>query len=292
MPSTYVGRFAPSPTGPLHYGSLVAAVASFLDARHHNGRWLLRIEDLDPQRESATAPAMIMTQLRAYGLIWDGAETYQSHNLADYALALSDLSRMGAVFHCRCSRKSVPTVYPGTCREKTTPPSDVPTATRLIVPDETIQIEDLHLGHQQWNLTTEVGDFIIRRKDTLIAYQLAVVVDDINQGVNHVIRGIDLLDSTPRQLTLYRYFKQSPPDYLHIPVIVGADGQKLSKQAHAKSIGDKGDLQILRCALSDLGQTGFDTGRNINDTIALAIEHWDRKAITGQQQLPLRSELC
>ena len=281
----YVGRFAPSPTGPLHYGSLVAAVASYLDARHNNGLWLLRIEDLDPPRESSEAPVEIMRQLEAYGLHWDGEVLYQSTRLSAYQDALASLQE--STFFCNCSRKSTPSVYPGTCREKQlSENTDEPVAVRLRVPDKTVAIHDLVCGHQKWNLEQEVGDFIIRRKDYLFAYQLAVVVDDIFQEVTHVVRGRDLLDSTPRQLAIYQTLGCQAPTYAHLPVVVDDQHVKLSKQAHARPVSTSAPMPVLRTILRQLGQSTPAGVDSVSALLDEAIQNWDIKAITKSTELP------
>jgi glutamyl-Q tRNA(Asp) synthetase len=288
--STYVGRFAPSPTGPLHYGSLVSALASYVDAKHHQGLWLLRIEDLDPPRESPEAPEQIKSQLLAFGLQWDQQETYQSERLATYEEELSHLKNIGAGFYCGCSRKSLPAIYPGRCRNITIEP-DEPHATRLVVPNIQVEIDDLNLGRQTWDLKTEVGDFIIKRKDGLFAYQLAVVVDDIRQKITHVVRGVDLLDSTPKQIAIYRHLVQPQPQYLHIPVITGRDGHKLSKQAHARPVDTSDCLGLLRQAYSNLGQKEIHDANTVTEFLSACVKDWDRKRIpsTFKISAPVRA---
>ena len=273
----YVGRFAPSPTGPLHYGSLVAAVASFLDARHAGGKWLLRIEDLDPPRESIDAPQEIIRQLLALGLHWDLEVLCQSSRLSSYDAALKSIQPF--TFPCACSRKAVPDVYPGTCRLRKHLTQDRPTAVRLQVPRRSVSINDRCLGSQTWDLEKEVGDFVIKRKDGLHAYQLAVVVDDIHYSVSHIVRGNDLLDSTPRQLALYEHFKVPPPEYLHIPVLVDESGNKLSKQAHAKPVDTRDALTTIRSALSDLGQNTHEYSSNIKELLEKAASSWNPASI-------------
>ncbi len=281
----YTGRFAPSPTGPLHYGSLVAAVASFLDARHHNGQWLLRIEDLDPPRESPEAPDQIKRQLEAYSLNWDGQVLYQSSRLADYQEALYNIRE--DTFCCICSRKDTPPVYPGICRNRSIAESaDKPVAVRLRVSDHVLSIDDRICGHHSWSMDEEVGDFIIRRKDGLFAYQLAVVVDDIYQKVNHVVRGRDLLDSTPRQLALYHTFGQTPPEYAHLPLVVDTQHVKLSKQAHARPVSTLNPLTVLRSVLDQLGQATVDEAESVEQLIDQAIRNWDIDAVTRSHELP------
>jgi len=282
--STYVGRFAPSPTGPLHYGSLVAALASYVDAKHHQGLWLLRIEDLDPPRESPEAPEQIKSQLLAFGLQWDQQETYQSERLGTYEEALSHLKQIGAVFYCCCSRKSLPAIYPGHCRNITIEPEG-PHATRLVVPNIQVEIDDLNLGRQTWDLASEVGDFIIRRKDGLFAYQLAVVLDDIHQKVTHVVRGVDLLDSTPRQIAIYQHLAQPKPHYLHIPVVTGKDGNKLSKQAHARPVDTSDCLGLLRRVYSDLGQEEIQGANTVTTFLLACAKNWDRKRIPSTYEI-------
>ena len=281
----YIGRFAPSPSGPLHYGSLVAAVASYLDARHRGGQWLLRIEDLDPPRESAQAPAEIMRQLEAYGLQWDGEVLYQSTRHPDYEAALASIR--SRTFNCVCSRKTTPVVYPGTCRNRGIPPNaDTPASVRLRVEDETLCIHDRVCGDQAWNMEKEVGDFIIKRKDGLFAYQLAVVVDDIFQEVTHIVRGRDLLDSTPRQLALYRALDAEPPDYTHLPVIVDARRAKLSKQTHARPVSTRNPMPVLVRILEQLGQPdGMDDAGGIEQLLKQAALNWDLRALPRAHEL-------
>ena len=270
---SYVGRFAPSPTGPLHYGSFVAAIASFLDARHAGGKWLLRIEDLDPPRESMDSPREIIRQLLALGLNWDLEIVYQSSRLNSYDAALESIQRF--TFPCPCSRKEVPDIYPGTCRQNKHYAPVEPYAVRLEVPTHSVSINDRCLGLRTWDLEKEVGDFVIKRKDGLHAYQLAVVVDDIHHSVSHVVRGNDLLNSTPRQLALYEHLEVSPPEYLHIPVLVDEWGNKLSKQAHAKPVDTSDALTTIRSALSDLGQNTHEYSLNIEELLEKAVSSWN-----------------
>jgi glutamyl-Q tRNA(Asp) synthetase len=273
----YVGRFAPSPTGPLHYGSLVAALASFLDARHAGGKWLLRIENLDPPRESIDAPGEIVRQLLALGLQWDLEVLYQSNRLKSYDAAIQSIQTF--TFPCTCSRKSVPDIYPGTCRLRKHLPHGEQYAVRLQVPKHSVSTNDRRLGLQTWDLEKKVGDFIIKRKDGLHSYQLAVVVDDIHYSVSHIVRGNDLLDSTPRQLALYERFEVSPPEYLHIPVLVDKSGNKLSKQAHAKPVDTSDALTTIRRALSDLGQNTHEYSSSAKELLEKAASSWDPATI-------------
>lgn len=235
----YVGRFAPSPTGPLHLGSLAAALASYLDARAHRGRWLLRIEDIDPPRELPGAAETIARQLEAHGLLWDDAIIYQSQRLSYYEAALQRLSARGLLYSCTCNRKRLRELngrYDGRCRERAANPQGSGSALRVRVDqDPEVHYRDLLRGPQQADLR-DTGDFVIRRRDQLIAYQLAVAVDDAAQGVTHVLRGADLADSTPRQIFLLRQLGETPPRYGHIPVMVDACGRKLSKQNQAPAL--------------------------------------------------------
>jgi glutamyl-Q tRNA(Asp) synthetase len=284
--SNYIGRFAPSPSGPLHFGSLVAAIASFLDTRKNDGVWLLRIEDLDPPRESALAPAIIIKQLRAHGLHWDGNILYQSTRLNTYAEALIELRRLNLVYPCDCIRKNLPPVYPGTCRDKKLNEVKSPHAIRLIVDQNTICINDAVLGTQKWHLGSEIGDFIVRRKDSLFSYQLAVVVDDGFQNITHVVRGADLLDSTPRQIYLASKLNLVIPNYLHIPVVLGESGDKLSKQTHAEPIKNENNSANLLQALDFLGQPQPKETSDCKLLLEEAISNWDVSAIPKQTALP------
>ena len=240
-PIPYVGRFAPSPTGPVHFGSLVAAVASYLQARTQNGRWLLRIEDIDPPREQTGASNEIIEALQCYGFEWDGEIIFQSTNDAAHRAALASLIDQGLAYRCRCSRRDLADaprgplgiIYPGNCRIGCDAGN---AAIRLRTTSDEIAFDDDLQGRIVQRLESESGDFVIRRRDGLIAYHLAVVVDDEIQGVTEVVRGIDLMDSTPRQIYLQRLLGYRTPRYIHIPVITHADGDKLSKLTGAPAI--------------------------------------------------------
>ncbi|HEX9398379.1 MAG TPA: tRNA glutamyl-Q(34) synthetase GluQRS [Burkholderiales bacterium] len=253
------GRFAPSPTGPLHLGSLAAALASWLDARAAGGRWLLRLEDLDPPRELPGAADDIRRTLERLGLYWDGEVIFQSRRSALYEKSLVNLRNY--VYGCGCSRREIADsslglasdgaqIYPGTCR-KGLMPGRAPRALRLKVADEVIAFQDRVQGAMAQHLASEVGDFVLRRADGQFAYQLAVVVDDAALGVTDVVRGADLLDSTARQIYLQRLLGLATPRYLHIPAVVNAAGEKLSKQTGAVPINIKRDFSR---ALQFLGQ--------------------------------------
>ena len=260
-PASYVGRFAPSPTGPLHLGSLVAAVASWLDARTANGRWLLRMEDLDRPRCEPGAADTILRQLEAYGLVWDGAVLHQSQRDDAYAAALDALQARGAVYSCTCTRSQLAQaprnaegeiIYPGTCRAR---PLARMTAHswRVRVEDVSPHFNDRIHGALQQDLASEVGDFIVKRADGLFAYQLAVVVDDAFQGITHVVRGADLLWNTLRQIYLQTLLGLPTPAYAHVPLITNAAGQKLSKQTLAPALPERGRSAVMTLALAALG---------------------------------------
>jgi len=258
----YRGRFAPSPTGPLHFGSLVAAVGSYLDARHHHGEWQLRIEDIDPPREVPGAADDILRTLDAFGLEWDGPVTYQSRRADRYEASLEQLERLGFLFGCACTRKEIPdngvpgaggAVYPGTCRGGL-PPGRTARSLRVRVDNSSIGVQDRLQGFTRQSLPAEVGDFVVRRADGFIAYQLAVVVDDGEQQISHIVRGADLLDSTPRQVYLQRLLGLPEPDYLHLPVAVNGASEKLAKQTHAREVSPEHAGRILRDVLRFLHQ--------------------------------------
>lgn len=276
--SAYVGRFAPSPTGPLHFGSLVAALGSYLDARHQHGTWLLRIEDLDPPRDLPDAPAEIMAQLTAYGLTWDGDVLFQSNRQAAYAEHLASLNHQGLVFPCICTRKQVGNHYEGACRSRSFATTAPPYAVRVKVTNSPVDLDDLILGDSVYDLSQDPGDFIVRRKDGFIAYQLAVIVDDAYQGITRVVRGADLLTSTPRQIYLASLLSLSVPEYAHLPVVLGHDGDKLSKQTRAAPISTVTVLDTLRMALHALGQEPLRTS-SPTDLLAAAIARWDLRTV-------------
>lgn len=283
----YIGRFAPSPTGPLHFGSLVAALASYLDARHHQGTWLLRIEDLDPPRESPSAPREITGQLRAFGLDWDGEVLYQSTRHDAYEQALASLERLHLTYRCSCSRKSSTRVYPGSCRHAEGKEASRPFAIRLRGSDPVVVFEDRIFGRIKANRDADIGDFVIRRKDSLFAYQLAVVVDDDHQQVNQVVRGADLLQSTPKQLAIYKALDLPPPDYLHLPVVTDAAGAKLGKQSRSPAVSTTDILGQMKRALALLGQPAQPGATTAAQLLAAAIQCWRTESIPRQETLSL-----
>jgi glutamyl-Q tRNA(Asp) synthetase len=298
----YRGRFAPSPTGPLHFGSLVAAVGSYLEARTRGGDWLVRMEDLDRPREVAGAADEILRTLEALGFEWDEPVLYQSRRDFAYGEALSKLKRAGAVFPCACTRREIEDsasafggakggerdlVYPGTCREGL-PPGREGRAIRVRVDDATIVFDDALQGRVEHSLARECGDFVVKRADGLYAYQLAVVVDDAEQEITDVVRGADLLDSTPRQIHLQRLLGLPMPKYMHLPVAVSAHGEKLSKQTLAAAVDAAKGAHALSDALAFLGNPPPPKLRNARaaDVWAWAIEHWDAARIPRKKALP------
>jgi glutamyl-Q tRNA(Asp) synthetase len=279
-----VGRFAPSPTGPLHFGSLVAAVASWLDARAAGGRWLVRIEDLDRPRVQPGAAEEILRTLAAFGLEWDGEVLYQSCREPLYRDALQRLEPH--TYWCACSRREIADsslglaidgarIYPGTCRAGLAQ-GKTPRALRLRVPHEALRFVDRVQGAQTQDLASAVGDFVLYRADGLFAYQLAVVVDDAAQGVTDVVRGADLLDSTARQIFLHRLLGVAAPRYLHVPAAVNENGEKLSKQTGAPPVDIRRRHEALRAALRFLGQREAET-------LGEAVRAWDPQLIPAHR---------
>lgn len=281
--SVYTGRFAPSPTGRLHIGSLLAALASYADARSHGGRWLLRMEDLDPPREMPGAADDILHTLEAFGFCWDGEVVYQSRRHHLYRAALDRLIAGQAAYPCFCSRKAWHQraspgadgfVYDGLCAAGGNEKDGITPAWRLRVPDETIGFDDRIVGRYQQNLARDIGDFVLLRADGFWAYQLAVVVDDAEQGVNHIVRGQDLLVSTPRQLYLQRCLGYAQPSYTHLPLLVNRQGQKWSKQTLAPALDLSAREQLLRQVIGWLGLPDAPEVDKPNDLLAWAIRYW------------------
>ena len=280
MPAV-IGRFAPSPTGPLHFGSVVAALASYLEVRSRSGRWLVRIDDLDPPREETGASALILETLEALGLQWDGDVVFQSARSDAYDAALDTLARTGLMFPCACTRRQTGTgPYPGTCRSGVRAGASA-RALRIRVDDQAITINDAVQGPFAQTLASECGDFIVRRSDGYYAYHLAVVVDDAAQGVNEIVRGVDLLDSTPRQVYLQALLGLPPPRYAHVPVVLGANGAKLSKQSLAVPVMPVDARTALFHALRFLGLNVPDEAqRDAPDALlAWALPRWDLSAL-------------
>jgi len=282
---SYRGRFAPSPSGALHLGSLAAALGSYLDARHHTGEWLLRIEDIDTPRVVAGAADQILRTLEQFGLHWDGAVRYQSRHLAEYAAALQQLKMSAAAYPCACSRREIAdssltgiegAVYPGTCRAGL---ADGRAGRAWRVRSDgaaTLGFADRWQGWQQQHVPQAVGDFVVQRADGLFAYQLAVVVDDAAQGITDVVRGCDLLASTPRQIWLQRLLGLPQPRYLHLPLLLNAHGQKLSKQNLAQPVAQTEPVAALWQALDCLQQSPPVELKktSVTDLLAWAVPNW------------------
>jgi glutamyl-Q tRNA(Asp) synthetase len=289
-PHAYVGRFAPSPTGPLHLGSLICALATYLDARANGGSWLVRMEDLDPPREIPGAADSILNSLKAHGLYWDQQVLWQSQRYEAYAAVVAQLLASGKAFYCDCSRAQLAqhnNIYQGHCRNRKLP-ADTPAAVRVRVEGETaISVSDHLQASLQEDVAAAVGDFIIRRRDRLYAYQLAVVVDDAYQGINRVLRGSDLYDSTPRQIYLQQLLALPTPAYTHIPVITNGKGQKLSKQTHAPVLDDDRAIDNLRLALRFLGQSPpAPQVQRLDLLLQHAVEHWKIRAVPARMGIP------
>ena len=292
-----VGRFAPSPTGPLHFGSLIAALGSFLDARVSGGRWLVRMEDVDEPRTVPGAADEILRTLDAFKLGWDGEVMYQSKRGSAYRAALDELTRQGHTYPCACSRAEIARIarrgesgyiYPGTCRGRKGR-LDGP-CVRVITRDASADFVDATQGEFSQSLEREVGDFILRRRDGLFAYQLAVVVDDAAQGVTQIVRGCDLLSSTPRQIYLQHLLGHPTPSYRHLPLAVTNDGDKLSKLTSAPPVDASCAAAELTRALRFLGQTPPDSLDRESPQSALewAVKNWQPDAIPPVNTIPVQ----
>lgn len=290
----YSGRFAPSPTGPLHFGSLLAAVASYLRARQQGGAWLVRIEDVDPPREQPGAGDAIVRALDAYGFEWDGEIIWQSVSKPQHDDAVETLLKEEMAYPCGCSRRDLADaprsplgiIYPGTCRNGCDAEE---TAIRVRTSDDAVSFDDLLQGTQSQRLESESGDFIIRRRDGLIAYHLAVVVDDHLQGITEIVRGIDLMDSTPRQIWLQQLLGFSTPGYMHIPVATHPDGQKLSKLTGAAAIPLRGKRRVLVAALDALMLHPPEdlAAWALSDIWAWAINNWQIEPLVLRTAVPV-----
>ncbi|HKS13805.1 MAG TPA: tRNA glutamyl-Q(34) synthetase GluQRS [Pseudomonas sp.] len=288
-PSPYIGRFAPTPSGFLHFGSLVAALASWLDARAVGGRWLLRMEDIDPPREAPGARDAILQTLERYALTWDGEVVHQSQRHEAYADVVERLFRQGLAYACTCSRKQLEDyngIYPGFCRDAGH--SRDGAAIRVRVPELSYRFDDRVQGPFEQHLGREVGDFVIQRRDGLYAYQLAVVLDDGWQGVTDIVRGADLLDNTPRQLYLQELLGLSQPRYLHIPLIIQPDGHKLGKSYRSPPLEPDQATPLLLRALRALGQAVDPSliGATPAEVLEAARQQWRPEAIARQMTLP------
>ncbi|MCG8670141.1 MAG: tRNA glutamyl-Q(34) synthetase GluQRS [Pseudomonadales bacterium] len=286
----YIGRFAPSPTGLLHFGSLVTAVASYLDAKANQGLWLVRIEDLDPPRETPGAIAEILKTLETYQLQWDGEVWHQSQRHDIYQAQIDRFISDQKAFYCTCSRKPLIRKYghryPGICRGTYTKPAE-PSSVRLLTNDSPIGFEDGLQGHFEQHLESELGDFIIKRKDNLYAYHIAVVMDDEAQGITDIVRGLDLLDSTPRHLYLQQLLNYRTPNYVHLPLITNQLGQKLSKQTFAAPIPNDQPSHYLWTSLYALGQQppAELKGAPPEEILFWGTEHWQLNKIPKQSSI-------
>jgi glutamyl-Q tRNA(Asp) synthetase len=282
-----IGRFAPSPTGPLHLGSLYTALASFLHARSQHGKWLLRIDDLDTPRNVQGAADNILSTLDSFGLHWDDSVVYQSHCLDMYQVYLDELARNQLVYPCSCSRKTLSSViYSGLCRHNINPP-DSPYALRVKTDSRIIGFDDGLQGFTAHNIAEHYGDFILKRKDGIIAYQFAVVIDDYLQQVNQVVRGFDLLMETPKQMYLQQLLGLPCPDYMHVPIIVDQQGYKLSKQTRALAVDLTTPNQVIFELLGLLQQNPpveLQHG-SINELLSWAITHWNTEPLKKRQQM-------
>ncbi|MGB0937036.1 MAG: tRNA glutamyl-Q(34) synthetase GluQRS [Colwellia sp.] len=290
----YRGRFAPSPSGLLHFGSLIAALASFLDAKSsinslgQQGKWLVRIEDIDPPREKQGASKHILKTLEAFGLHWDEEVRYQSLQSERYLDLLAQLQQQNLIYACQCTRaiiKASGGLYTGTCRNLHLSPEN--NALRLVNQYGMYQFDDIFQGIVSCNKQLAEEDFIIHRKDGLFAYQLAVVADDMDQKINHVIRGSDLLEPTARQLTLFKTFSSPSPKYGHIPLAVTAEGFKLSKQNSAPPINNAAPQPTLLAALKFLGQPieSEMVNASVEQIIKWSIKHWQRGKVPQQSEI-------
>ena len=271
----YIGRFAPSPTGPLHIGSLYTALASFLQARSQQGLWLLRIDDLDTPRNIKGSADSILKTLETFGLHWDGRVAYQSQTLELYHEILVQLTQDKLIYPCTCSRKTLTAVYSGICRNKQILPNS-PYSLRIKTDNRTIAFNDGLQGLMCQNLADH-GDFILKRKDQIIAYQFAVVIDDDRQHINHVVRGYDLLDSTPRQIYLQQLLGLVTPDYMHVPVIIDEQGYKLSKQTLATAVDINKPHAVIFELLNLLKQNppGELQYAPLSELLSWSIENWN-----------------
>ncbi len=290
MSNSYVGRFAPSPSGPLHFGSLIAAVGSYLQAKANQGTWLVRVEDLDPPREIAGAAANILATLDAFGLHWDGDVIYQSQRSSAYQEAIAQLNQQGLTYYCHCTRKQIQAqgvFYQGHCKHKQLTADNAALRVTTTVPVNHF-MDELH-GKIDIEKALAAEDFIIHRKDGLFAYNLAVVVDDIYQGITQVVRGADLIEPTGRQLYLFEQFSQPAPSYLHLPLVSNADGSKLSKQNHAPGLDISQAKALLIDAFRFLALPVCNELQDLSipHLLQWGTEHWSVKNLPRQKSIVL-----
>ncbi|MGZ8194362.1 MAG: tRNA glutamyl-Q(34) synthetase GluQRS [Methylosarcina sp.] len=292
---SYIGRFAPSPTGPLHLGSLYTALASYLQARSQQGKWLLRIDDLDTPRNAPGSVDSILATLETYGLFWDNEVDYQSRHLPEYEHLLMQLQKDRRAYPCTCTRKSLTAIhsepapgdiYPGLCKNRLHPVT-APYSLRIKTDPRRVTFDDRLQGRISHKLAEQHGDFIVKRRDQIIAYQFAVVVDDARQQVNHVVRGFDLLHETPKQIFLQQILGFSTPDYMHVPVIVDQEGRKLSKQTLAAAVGLNQPEILLFQLLGLLKQNppAELRGAPLSELLDWAIIHWNPAALKNSRAI-------
>jgi glutamyl-Q tRNA(Asp) synthetase len=296
-PVDYRGRFAPTPSGPLHFGSLVAAVGSYLEAKVNDGEWRLRIDDLDPPRVAPGAVDAILRCLAALGFEWDGAVVFQSRRWPAYHAALHRLLRLGALYPCACSRKEIAEsglagidgpIYPGTCR-RGLPPGRPARALRLRVADGSVTFDDGQLGPQHRELAREAGDFIVYRAGGAVAFHLASAIDESEMGITHVVRGADLLESSARQIHMLSLLDLPIPRYTHLPVAVDGNGEKLSKQTRAAPVDTARPVPVLCAVLRFLAQdvpSGLDR-EPLTQLWRHAIDHWDLQRVGTRLRAPV-----
>lgn len=280
----YTSRFAPSPTGHLHLGSVYTALASFLDAKANCGLWKLRFDDLDTQRNIAGATSSILKTLETLGLHWDDEIDYQSKHVNEYQEVLDDLLKAEKIYRCECSRKDVGSIYTQRCRNKNVS-ENVPHSLRIKTYDKQITFNDGLQGRISHNLVLQHGDFILKRRDNIIAYQFAVVLDDLRQNINHIIRGLDLLNETPKQIFLQQVLNLSMPTYAHVPILANQQGQKLSKQTFATSVDLIRPNLVLFHLLQLLNQNPppeLQTSATVEEILHWAISNWQLNALKGK----------
>ncbi|MCL1140033.1 tRNA glutamyl-Q(34) synthetase GluQRS [Shewanella pneumatophori] len=286
--TSYIGRFAPSPSGPLHFGSLIAALGSYLRARSMGGKWLVRIEDIDPPREIAGASSAILNTLEAYGLEWDEEVLYQSQRLDIYQARIEQLLQDNQAYYCQCTRKQIQAMggsYDGRCGQL--PQALTQGAIRVRNPYAVAHFVDQHMGQVSVDEAFAAEDFIIKRSDGLYAYQLAVVLDDIHQNITEVVRGCDLLEPTCRQESLYQILQSPVPKWLHLPLACAEKGRKLSKQNHAPAIDNLHPQASINAALAFLGQSPVTTESQVSTMIAQAVEQFDLALVPKQSEILL-----
>lgn len=283
----YRGRFAPTPSGPLHFGSIIAAVGSYLQARHNQGEWHVRIEDIDQPRTDPDATCSILMCLEKFGLHWDGDILYQSQRQDRYNEIIRQLEKAELVFPCACTRKQLPAgPYPGNCR-KGLPAGKTGRSLRMKSSDRIVSFTDAVQGGYQQNIKTEVGDFVIHRGDDIASYHLCVVADDHDTGITEIVRGLDLIDSTPRQIYLQQALGYNQPGYCHMPIAVNSDGNKLSKQTMAEPVEPENAEEILLAALKFLGQEPENAlaGSPVDEILSWGVSHWQLSKIPKESKI-------